>query len=393
MVIRQVESDADRTAVQVLLREAFEVRPGVGGAFAQLYLDVVTKTPASSYVAVIDGQIVGHALLALRTFVIDEVHLPGGILAMVAIVSKYRGCGIGSALVRGVESRARKAGVLLLHVAGDPRFYMRFGFVPAYLQSHAAVDVVLDGGASVLRETIAKDVALLVALSALETPVGALLADSDRWNWVLSTQHPKSLVMYNDRFFGFFATDDACLIAGDTGFVRVCWNHETLAIYEAGCVDGIAADYVLHNVCHWAVGKGVRDVVCYLPPHNRLMQAAVRQGATHKVWEGNELQVKVLDVVGVMARCRNLFRQRVQNASLSGSLKIRVGSESFVFNFGASRSAGCEIALSGIGFARAIMGTDCLSDRLGENGHLDTRQMLDALFPDQGPFFWLADSL
>ena len=78
MVIRQVESDADRAAVQALLREAFEVQPGVGGAFAQLYLDVITKTSANSYVAVIDGQVVGHALLALRMFVIDGVHLPGG---------------------------------------------------------------------------------------------------------------------------------------------------------------------------------------------------------------------------------------------------------------------------------------------------------------------------
>ena len=49
MVIRQVESDADRAAVQALLREAFEVQPGVGGAFAQLYLDVITKTSATSF--------------------------------------------------------------------------------------------------------------------------------------------------------------------------------------------------------------------------------------------------------------------------------------------------------------------------------------------------------
>jgi hypothetical protein len=260
------------------------------------------------------------------------------------------GCGIGSALVEGVGNRARKAGVLLLHVAGDPQFYMRFGFVPAYLQGRAVVDVVLDEEASVLREATANDVAHLAALSVLET-------------------------------------------AGDVGFVRVCWNHETLAIYEAGIVDDPAANCLLRDVCQWAVRRVIHEVVCHLPPHNRLMQAAAKQGATLEVWQDNELQVKVLDVVGVMARCRDLLRHRTQNASLSGSLKIQVGTEGFVLNFGASRSAGWEISLPEIGFARAIMGTDCLSDRLGENGHSDMHQMLNVLFPELGPFFWLADSL
>ncbi|MDP6037671.1 MAG: N-acetyltransferase, partial [Candidatus Latescibacteria bacterium] len=388
MVIREVESDADRVAVQALLCEAFDIRPGVGVAFAQLYLDVITKTSAHSYVVVIDGQVVGHALLALRTFVIDGVHLPGGILAMVAVASKYRGRGIGSALVHRAESQARKAGVLLLHVAGDPQFYMRFGFVPAYLQGRAVHDAVLDGEAPVLREATPGDVAHLVALSALETPVGALLADQDRWNWVLSTRHPTSLVMHNDRFFGFCATDDACLIADDIGFIRVCWNQETLAIYEAGSLD--ATNRLLRAVCQWAVEKGFQEVVCYLPPRNRLMQAVVNGGATLEVWEENELQIKVLDVGGVMARCRDLLRRRAQNASLHGSLKLQVGSEGFVFHFGAFRPGEdiCEIFLPEIGFARAIMGTDCLSDRLGENGHSDMRQMLNVLFPQLGPFFW-----
>ena len=39
-MIREVESDADRQAVQQLLAEGFEMRPGVGSAFADLYLQV-----------------------------------------------------------------------------------------------------------------------------------------------------------------------------------------------------------------------------------------------------------------------------------------------------------------------------------------------------------------
>ena len=393
MVIREAGSEADRRAVQDLLREGFEVRPGVGDAFAQLYCDVEN---ARSLVAVVDEVVVGHVLLALRTFMIGGVQIPGGILAMVVVAPHCRGQGIGGALIQEAERMAHNAGALLLQLAGDPRFYMRFGFVPAYVRARAVVDrVEAHSGKCMLRSANVNDLADLVVLSNLDVSSGAVCATEDRWRWVLNTRYPKSLLMHNDRFFGFCAQGDDCLIESEFGFVRGCWNGDILAIYEAASVDDVSAEDLFTKVGLWAHDLGCSQIAFHLPSNNDLMLAAIDHGASYKVWEENELQIKLIDIPGILSHCQDLFARRAQAAAFDGVLKMRVGEQSFVLDFGATddQSPRYEVYLPEIGLARALLGTDCLSDRLGMQSARMPGSLLDALFSQKDPYFWLADTL
>ncbi|MDA0350168.1 MAG: GNAT family N-acetyltransferase [Verrucomicrobia bacterium] len=130
----------EREAVRVLLRKAFDVRPGVGEVFANLYSQVLT-TPTRSRIAVSQGGVIGHALLASRQIGLAGVSLMGGIVAMVVVDQDYRGQGIGRALIQDIFALARQGGVALLQVAGDPAIYTKFGFIPAYIEASAEMDI------------------------------------------------------------------------------------------------------------------------------------------------------------------------------------------------------------------------------------------------------------
>ena len=113
--IQDAKTPSEQWAVRSLLREAFEVRPGVGQAFAHLY-DQVLTTPTYSRIAVCKGRVIGHALLALRMFGLGGVSLQGGIVAMVVVDHVFRGQGVGRALVGDLEALARQKGILMLEL-------------------------------------------------------------------------------------------------------------------------------------------------------------------------------------------------------------------------------------------------------------------------------------
>ena len=81
-----------------------------------------------SLVATRDGEVVGH--VAFTRCGVSGRSEPVELLAPLAVVPTLQGQGIGSALVREGVGRLAAAGGRRMLVAGDPAYYVRFGFEP-----------------------------------------------------------------------------------------------------------------------------------------------------------------------------------------------------------------------------------------------------------------------
>ena len=397
--IRETQSRADFETVQTLLRLAFNVRPGVGSAFAQVYLDVVTQTTAQSWVAVIQDKIVGHVLLARRTFVMDGAMVSGGVVAMLVVDAAHRRCGIGTALIEAAMNWAQTQGIVMLHLAGDAGFYTRFGFVPAYVRAVVDIAVVPFLDSRPLLLATFEDVDRLVGLSGCERPVGSALVDADRWHWILKTTHPAPLLRCNDQLLGFCAQDDACLVMEHKAFARVCWDRHVLAIYEAAAISIQDARHLLDGLHNFSHQHGCKKMVLHLPPDNRLMQAVVSDGTRMTVEEDAELLVKVLNIPKMMQQMQGVLTQRMYQARWIGVVELRVGDHLFGFandgqqvTFGQPLAQGWRVVLPERIWVKGVMGVVSMADYLLDKER-DLAQVLDVLFPVRQPFFWLADSL
>jgi len=385
-------------AVRNLLCEAFEVRPGVGRAFAQLY-DQVLTTPAHSRIAVCEGRVIGHALLALRTFGLGGVSLQGGIVAMVVVDNAFRSQGVGRALVGDLEVLARQKDILMLHVAGDPRFYTQYGFIPAYVEANAHMAIPDLPCSDALRLATRDDVSLLSRLSLSDRAFGTVVADDRRWQWLLQTQHPKTMLQCNDLLLGIVAEQDACLLLDDVGFVRVCWAGDRLVVYEAGCVNEAGADRLLQACLAWGYQAGCKHLVAFLPPRNRLLITLSQYGAEIDIHEDHELQAKVLDMPQVLVQMSDLFNRRMLGHNLRGRLGLSVGNRQVEITVGDNveiqevdviGNVDWHLALSEGAFVRVLLGVDQLCD---PESDLVLDAFLVRLFPKRGSFFWLSDSL
>ena len=121
--IIRTEEPGDADGIRRVERAAF-------GREAEAELvDAVREMGAAllSLVAVEGGEIVGHAL-----FTAVAVGSGAGVgLGPLAVPPEHQGRGIGSALVREGLTKLRAAGHGAVIVVGEPRYYRRFGFVPA----------------------------------------------------------------------------------------------------------------------------------------------------------------------------------------------------------------------------------------------------------------------
>ena len=415
--IRDVAGEAERQAVRALLTAGFEVRPGVGAAFARLYdrlleADAPAGTPWSR-VALVAGRVAGHALLAPRSFYMDGAQVPGGIVAMVVVAPDHRGRGIGSALVRDVEAQARAQGMRMLHLAGDLRFYWRLGYVDGYLKCRADADVAVRRGRPPdLRRAMAADVDRMTRLSAGETPVGAVAPAPARWRWTLKTGHPAGLLAVNDVLLGSCAQEDFCLLLAQAGQVaglaRVALSGERAALYEAAAQDLEAAFRLFAGVQGFLAQRGCRRLSLHLPETNRLMRTAISQGAAFRCEPDPTRLVKLLDAPALLAYLRPVLMRRFQASDVRhwrGCVAVRTETGGFVLacregaldltiaDGTAMAKTEWQIFLPEIGLARALLGTDRLSERIGQRADKRVLALLDALFPPGCPFFWLADAL
>lgn len=125
MMIRAETSD-DRQGVYALNLAAFETP-----AEADL-VDALRREadPCISLVAEDDGEVIGHLLFSPARLSAD----PGAralALGPMAVTPARQREGVGSALLRAGLERCKKLGYRAVFVLGHPRYYPRFGFVPA----------------------------------------------------------------------------------------------------------------------------------------------------------------------------------------------------------------------------------------------------------------------
>lgn len=130
MIIRR-ETLEDRAAVDAVTSAAFG-RPGVDGEPVETRLLRALRDDAGwistlSMVAERDDEIIGHVVCSRgRVGILDALGL--GPISVLPIRQRQ---GADETLMHAVIGAADAAGEPLIALLGDPRFYIRFGFVPA----------------------------------------------------------------------------------------------------------------------------------------------------------------------------------------------------------------------------------------------------------------------
>jgi putative acetyltransferase len=87
--------------------------------------------PATSLVAVSDGEVVGHVMITGCTVISDAGPRTIAMLTPLAVSPEHQRRGIGSALVRAALAGAEEAGEPFVMLEGSPKYYGALGFVPA----------------------------------------------------------------------------------------------------------------------------------------------------------------------------------------------------------------------------------------------------------------------
>ena len=129
VVIVRRERPSDRAASRAVQSAAFD--QGEGEPFEARLLDELRECdgwlPALSWVAEIDGQVVGHNVCT-RGYV-NNVPCVG--LGPIGVMPDFQHAGVGSALMHAMIGAADAVGEPLIALLGDPGYYSQFGFVPS----------------------------------------------------------------------------------------------------------------------------------------------------------------------------------------------------------------------------------------------------------------------
>ena len=129
MLLRR-ELPTDVATIAAIHREAFG---GRGSPTVEEHLTAALRAdpgwiPALSIVAQgIGGEVVGHVVATEGR--VDDVAVVG--IGPVGVRMADQGRGVGSALLHAVLAASDALGYPLAALLGDPRYYHRFGFVPA----------------------------------------------------------------------------------------------------------------------------------------------------------------------------------------------------------------------------------------------------------------------
>ena len=87
--------------------------------------------PIISFVAALDGEVVGHIFFSPVTVESEEAAFTAMGLAPMAVMPAHQNQGVGSLLVREGLMQCRLLGYDIVVVLGHPNYYPRFGFEPA----------------------------------------------------------------------------------------------------------------------------------------------------------------------------------------------------------------------------------------------------------------------
>jgi len=91
-----------------------------------------TAVPYLSLVAVQKYQVVGHILFTPVKIISTEQTVSASILAPLAVIPDAQNQGIGGQLIQAGIRLLENQGIPLVFVLGYPKYYTRYGFVPAF---------------------------------------------------------------------------------------------------------------------------------------------------------------------------------------------------------------------------------------------------------------------
>lgn len=124
----RLAQDDDRPAILEVHRAAFGA-DDVPRIVTELWGRTDLHVPELSFVAEVDGAVVGHVMNTWNWIEGTEERFLQ--LAPLGVLPDHHGRGHGSALVRASIDAVRARGEPMLVVEGDPAYYGRFGFVRA----------------------------------------------------------------------------------------------------------------------------------------------------------------------------------------------------------------------------------------------------------------------
>lgn len=119
-------------SILTIHRDAFGADEGP--LIAKLVRDLFEDSsalPVFSYVAVDEGEIIGHILFTRVHLEGESIGLSAQILAPLAVLPNHQSKGIGLRLVKHGLAELARAGAELVFVLGHPGYYPKVGFNPA----------------------------------------------------------------------------------------------------------------------------------------------------------------------------------------------------------------------------------------------------------------------
>lgn len=127
LVLRE-ERPGEEEAVRAVVEDAFG--KAVVGELVDAFRQSPDWLPGLSFVAELDGAIVGHILFTRSLLDAPRRLVDVLVLSPVSVASANQGRGIGSALIRHGLAQVRDRSEPLIFLEGAPGYYARFGFEP-----------------------------------------------------------------------------------------------------------------------------------------------------------------------------------------------------------------------------------------------------------------------
>lgn len=407
---------SDISAVADLVEEGFDLLPGMGSAYAGVYRDLMAGdpglTPEDSRVAIMDGEIAGHALVIPRQMGVGGLEVPAGVVAFVVVRPEDRGRGIGRALMQDAESWMRSKGQVMSHLAGDPGFYRRFGYVEAYgrcLGQVAADRLTGYRGSTLVRDARVEDAGVLRALSDAEHTglSGHLRRDASQWAWQIQFGHPGRYTARNPGLAGFLSEEKIWVAEKEgrvQGYLRALVGSGRALVHEGAAGDEETASALASRAGEKAEGIGATKVEMLLPPAGSLGRWMAARGTGSEERLDPEALANVIDARDLLVRLEGVLTERVRGSALRGRstgllietegdrLGIRVTPEG-VWIGESGEEAEWRVSLPAIGLTQMLLGGRDYASILGGRPERGKRlaEWISVLFPEQPTWICLAD--